>query len=160
MALIVGTNTYLTVREADKLVESYFMENEDVRTEYENLSDEDKSALLYRGCMDMQKLLYRGYKKDKLQKLAFPRVSRGGYESDESLVKLAQLLNSISFMELDSNQLTQKTSEMRKAGIKNFTLGSFNIGIDGGSGTGSQRSNSGAVEQLLTMWLVGGVSIR
>lgn len=160
MALIVGINTYLTVREADKLVESYFLETEDVRTQYENLSDEDKNALLYRGCMDMQKLLYRGYKKDNSQKLAFPRVNRGGYESDEELVKLAQLLNSISFMELDSNQLSTKTSEMRRAGIKNFTLGSFNIGLEGSIGTGSQRSNSGIVEQLLPMWLIGGVRIK
>jgi hypothetical protein len=90
MALIVGTKTYLTVREADKLVESYFFEDNETRVQYENLSDEDKSALLYRGCMDMQKLLYRGYKKDNSQKLAFPRVNRGGYESDEALVKLAQ----------------------------------------------------------------------
>ena len=160
MALIVGTNTYLTVREADKLVESYFFEDEEARTQYENLSDEDKNALLYRGCMDMQKLLYRGYKKDKSQKLAFPRVNRGGYESDEDLVKLAQLLNSISFMQLDSNQLGLKTSEMRRAGVKNFTLGSFNVGLDGSVGTGSQRSNSGVVEQLLPMWLIGGVRIK
>lgn len=160
MALIVGKDTYLTVREADKLVENYFFEDDETRVQYENLSDEDKSALLYRGCMDMQKLLYRGYKKDNSQKLAFPRVNRGGYESDENLVKLAQLLNSISFMELDSNQLGLKTSEMRRAGVRNFSLGSFNIGLDGNVGTGSQRSNSGVVEQLLPMWLIGGVRIK
>lgn len=159
MALIVGTNTYITVKEADKLVENYFLEDDEVRLNYEELSDEDKNALLYRGCMDMQKLMYRGYKKDKSQKLAFPRVNRGGYESDESLVKLAQLLNSISFMQIDTNQLSSKTAEMRRAGIKNFTLGSFSVGLDGKSTIG-QRSNSGSVEELLPMWLVGGVKIK
>ena len=49
---------------------------------------------------------------------------------------------------------------MRKVGIKNFTLGSFNVSLDGGNGIGSQRSNSGVVEQLLPMWLTGGVRIR
>lgn len=160
MALVVGNNTYLTIREADKLVEGYFFENDDARVQYENLSDEDKIVLLTRGCMDMQKLMYRGHKKDKNQKLAFPRVNREGYESDEALVKLAQLLNSISFMEIDANQLSMKTSEMRKVGIKTFTLGSFNVSLDGGNGIGSQRSNSGVVEQLLPMWLTGGVRIR
>jgi hypothetical protein len=63
-------------------------------------------------------------------------------------------------MELDSNQLSLKTAEMRRVGIKNFTLGSFNVGLDGSVGTGSQRSNSGVVEQLLPVWLIGGVRIK
>lgn len=158
MKLVVGINTYVTSGEADKIVENYFVEDDAYRTAYDELSDEDKTVLLYKSCMDMQKLMYRGYKKDKNQKLAFPRINRAGYESDEDMVKLAQVVNALSYIQNDESQLTSRAVEMRSAGIMDFSLGSFRIQLNRYSS--SVKSNSGAVEQLLSIWLTGGVKIQ
>lgn len=158
MKLVVGINTYVTSGEADRIVENYFVEDDAYRTAYDELSDEDKTVLLYKSCMDMQKLMYRGYKKDKNQKLAFPRVNRAGYESDEDMVKLAQVVNALSYIQNDESQLTSKAVEMRSAGILDFSLGSFRIQLNRYSS--SVKSNSGAIEQLLSIWLTGGVKIQ
>lgn len=155
MELIVGENTYATLSDFNNLIEAYFTESE--RAVFEDLEDDDKKVLLYKSCIDMQKLPYRGSKKDSGQKLAFPRVSRLGYESDIELVKLAQVVNAISFIPQDENMDTQ-SYQLRKNGITNFKLGSFSITL-GGKATNS-LSNSGSVEQILADWLRGGCKIR
>lgn len=156
MKLVVGTNSYVTVSEADKLIENYLTSNDPLLTKYNNLDDEDKSIILYKSCVDMQKLKYRGLKSDKSQKLAFPRVNRLGYASDDDMVKLAQVVNSLSF--IDSTSTTSQINEMALNGVSNFRLGSFSISL-GGSAS-SSKSTSGKVETLLAEWLTGGVPLR
>lgn len=158
MKLVVGTNTYVTVSESNKIVENYFTEDDAFRVAYDDISDDDKSVLLYKSCMDMQKLMYRGHKKDKNQILAFPRINRAGYESDDEIVKLAQVINALSYIKNDESQLTNRATEMRNAGILDFSLGSFRVQLN--RYTSIMKSNSGAVEQLLSVWLTGGVNIQ
>lgn len=158
MRLIVGTNTYVTINEADKIVEDYFVSDDELRIAYDNLDDENKSVILYKSCIDMQRIMYRGHKKDSAQELAFPRVTRAGHESDSSLVKLAQVLNALSYMGSDTNQLTGRVNELKRNGVRAFSLGSFNISLDKSSGTFA-KSYSGMVEQLLPSWVAGGVKI-
>lgn len=164
MELIVGQNTYVTTKEATAIVKSYFLEDSDILTQFDEMSNNDKSVLLFRSCLDMQKLPYRGFKKEKGQRLSFPRINKFGYESDEEMVKLAQVLNAISFMKSDyTSEMNQQIHQLVSNGINTFRLGSFSIGINdkivasrmGGAGT----SNSGMVETVLSDWLQGGYRI-
>ena len=155
MELIVGENTYATLSDFNNLIEAYFTESE--RAVFEDLEDDDKKVLLYKSCIDMQRLPYRGSKKDSSQKLAFPRVNRFGHESDIELVKLAQVVNAISFIPQDEN-IDSQAYQLRKSGITNFHLGSFSISL-GKSSSNSTLSNSGSVEQILADWLRGSYKI-
>lgn len=157
MELIVGVNTYVTLSEFNNFIESYFTESE--RTLFDELEDEDKKVLLYKSCIDMQKLPYRGSKKDNDQKLAFPRVNRFGYESDDEMVKLAQVINAISFIPKDEDNMDSQAYQLRKNGITNFKLGSFSISINNNLKSNNFISNSGSVEQILSDWLRGGYKI-
>lgn len=156
MELIVGENTYINLQEFNEIVESYFTESE--REAFDSLEDEDKQAMLYKSCIDMQKLPYRGFKKEHGQKLAFPRINRTGYESDMEMVKLAQAVNAISFIPQGENMDSQAYN-LRKNGITSFKLGSFSIGLSANSNS-KQLSNSGSVENILVDWLRGSCLIR
>ena len=153
MELIVGQNTYITVSEFDDIIESYFTESE--REIFDSIEDEDKAVLLYKSCIDMQKLPYRGSKKDSNQKLAFPRINRLGYASDDDMVKLAQAVNAVSFIP-KNDDIDSQSFQLRKNGVTSFKLGSFQITL------GDKKidsSNSGVVEQILPEWLKGGYKI-
>ena len=111
-----------------------------------------------------RRIVLRGFKKEKGQRLSFPRINKFGYESDEEMVKLAQVLNAISFMKSDyTSEMNQQIHQLVSNGINTFRLGSFSIGINdkivasrmGGAGT----SNSGMVETVLSDWLQGGYRI-
>lgn len=156
MKLVVGTNSYVTISEADKIIENYLTSEDADLARYNSLEDEDKSIILYKSCVDMQKLKYRGLKSDNSQKLAFPRKNRVGYASDDDMVKLAQVINSLSF--IDTTSTASQINEMASNGVSNFKLGSFSISL-GGSAS-SSKSNSGKVESLLSEWLTGGVPLR
>ena len=156
MKLVVNENTYVTVSEADRIVSNYLTSDSEILSLYDNMDDDDKTIILYRSCLDMQKLKYRGFKQDQNQKLAFPRVNRVGYKSDDDMVKLAQVINSLSFINGGSTNITQ-LNMLSANNVTNFKLGSFSISLADGK---PAKSNSGAVENILAEWLTGGVKIR
>jgi hypothetical protein len=164
MELIVGQNSYVTTKEASTIMKNYFLEDSDALTQFDELSNNDKSVLLYRSCLDMQKLPYRGFKKEKGQRLSFPRINKFGYESDEEMVKLAQVLNAVSFMKSDyTSEMNQQIQQLVNNGVNSFRLGSFSININdkivaSRMGTAGM-SNSGMVETVLSDWLQGGFRI-
>ena len=156
MKLIVNTNSYVTISEADKIIANYLTSDDSLLSAYENLDDEDKSIILYRSCLDMQRLRYRGFKQNENQTLSFPRVNKLGYKSDDDMVKLAQVVNSLSFIKGGSSTSSQ-ISELKDNGVSSFKLGSFSIALHKGS---SEKSSSGKVESFLSEWLSGSVPIR
>lgn len=156
MKLVVNENTYVTVSEADKIVSNYLTSDSEILSLYDNLDDDDKTVILYRSCLDMQKLKYRGIKQEPNQKLAFPRTNRLGYKSDDDMVKLAQVINSLSFINGGSTNTTQ-LNMLSANNVTNFKLGSFSVSLSSGM---SAKSNSGIVESILQEWLTGGVKIK
>jgi hypothetical protein len=156
MKLIVDTNSYVTISEADKIIANYLTSDDKLLSAYENLDDEDKSVILYKSCLDMQRLRYRGFKKEKNQTLSFPRVNKLGYKSNDEMVKLAQVINSLSFITGGSSTSSQ-IAELKDNGVSSFKLGAFSVSLHGQS---SSKSNSGKVETFLSEWLAGGVPIR
>lgn len=165
MELIIGQNTYITTEECNELLSNYYGPNSDMVALYEGLDDEAKEAYLYRSFLDMQRLPYRGFKKDKGQKAAFPRVNKFGYESDEEMVKLAQALNSTVFVLEDSSEENdasiKKILGYGRYGLKQYRLGSFSVSLDGTqyADASSTLSKSGLVEEVLAQWLKGSVPI-
>ena len=59
MKLVVNENTYVTVSEADRIVSNYLTSDSEILSLYDNMDDDDKTIILYRSCLDMQKLKYR-----------------------------------------------------------------------------------------------------
>ena len=98
MELVVGKNCYTDIKEADEIIKSIFMSEDDERKFWESLSDDNKSALIYSTTMkyDTDDMLYTGYKKDKNQSMQFPRINNFGCIIDVPyMIKVGLLLQGI-----------------------------------------------------------------
>lgn len=165
MELEVGQNTYITIDECIELLNNYYGEDSETVTPFIDLDEEIQKSCIYRSFLDMQRLPYRGFKKEKDQKTAFPRRNKLGYESDPDMVKMAQAVNALTFMQMSGSDNTDSSMEKvlsyGKYGLKTYKLGSFSMSIDGNqyTRTAENTSKSGLVEELLRDWLKGSVRI-
>lgn len=71
--LIVGSNTYVTLDEANEYIRTHFTTSSNERVVWDNTSDEDKIVYLVNSAESMNGLKYKGRKKIPGQPLAFPR---------------------------------------------------------------------------------------
>ena len=74
MSLSVGTDSYVTLSEAEELVSSYFMSSDNTRIAWSLASEADKEVALRRSCNSINNLKFVGRRKNTSQKLEFPRV--------------------------------------------------------------------------------------
>lgn len=129
MSLSVGTDSYVTVNEADELVASYFLSSDATRTAWSEASDSDKEVALRRSCSSINNLKFLGRRKTTHQTMEFPRVkyviAGVGYVPfvmqnmdnwiDDSVtgsdgmkeVKLAQVVNAAYCLSMNQNRLDQ-----------------------------------------------------
>ena len=122
MEIVVGQNSYMTVAEADELIQ-YLPFNDSCRKLWESLDDENKktsiilsSTFLY----DTDSMEYIGVKKDKEQSLQFPRIHNDNEIDCPFYVKLGLLI--LGLLDISSNDSEEES--LRKAGIKSFADGS------------------------------------
>lgn len=83
MAITVGTDTYVTIAEADTYIEEHYVSTDTQRVTWEALSDTDKEIYLRNATLVLEDIPYRGRKSDSDQTLAFPRCYKSfDYISD------------------------------------------------------------------------------
>lgn len=73
MTITVGTDTYVTVADADTYVSLNYLSTEAKSVAWDTLSDGDKEILLRRATQSIEVLKYPGLKFDSSQTLTFPR---------------------------------------------------------------------------------------
>jgi len=73
MSITVGTDTYITVAEADDHVELFYPSTDAQRLAWADLDEADKEVALRKAAKAMNTLKYTGCKVDDDQALAFPR---------------------------------------------------------------------------------------
>ena len=75
MSLSVGTDSYVTLNEANDLVTSYFLSSDTARIAWNNASDSDREVALRKSCKAIDKIRdFVGRRKYTRQTLEFPRV--------------------------------------------------------------------------------------
>lgn len=124
MELIVGTNCYFDVQQANKIIEDNLMSMSTERKFWESLSDSDKTNLIYSNTQlcDNNAMLYKGVKQDTKQSMQFPRVINGDVVECPDSIKLGILLNGIK--DTSVNIADASFTSMKLAGIKSFADGS------------------------------------
>lgn len=76
--ITVGTDSYVTVEEADAYIAEHFLSTDEQRKVWEMAGD-DKEIALRRACAALDSLMYRGVKYSISQTLAFPRYFGENY---------------------------------------------------------------------------------
>ena len=125
MALVVGTNSYIDVQEANQLITDNFMSNDPIRVFWNSItSDSDKESLILNSTkkFDRDSMCYKWFKQDAEQPLQFPRVDtyKRVIECPED-IKLGLLLQGIK------NNMANAYAEyqqLKAQGVKQFADGS------------------------------------
>lgn len=125
MGLIVGTNSYITIQEADQLIADNFMSTDPIRIFWGNISNEsDKESIILSSTkkFDRDSMCYKWFKQDIDQPLQFPRVDvkNNVIECPED-IKLGLLLQGVK-----TNMMNKyaEYQELKAQGVKQFADGS------------------------------------
>jgi hypothetical protein len=155
MALEVGTDSYVTLAEANTYVQTHFLSTSPARVAWEALSDSDKEVLLRVSCAQIQQLPFTGRAAEYEQTLAFPRLGQDAvpYEVRSAQVENALVMqNSSITTEIEQRQLLQAQ------GVTEFALGPLREKYGTSSGSAPSLFSIRATS-LLKPWLSGGYKI-
>lgn len=149
--MVVGTDTYVTVAEADAYVLTHYRSTSAARTRWTALSEGDKEILLVDACSQIEQLPFHGCKAEDGQLLAFPRQSQAAVPE---VVKSAQIELAIWF----SDDVKQAEMEQRRAlqdqGVTTFALGDLSETY-GGASAGDRVFLCPKARFLLLRYLTG-----
>jgi hypothetical protein len=137
MALTVGTDSYISLADAETYISENYISTEAKAVAWAALSDGNKEILLRKACKKIDRQLYTGIKAEDSQSLEFPRAIRTNcrreawpllnvyFDSDwiiqtetPEAVKSAQAEEAISLA-----KGTPKRLELQAQGVKSFSIG-------------------------------------
>lgn len=154
----VGVDTYITVEQADAIIQGNVCSQSKQRQDWEGLSDDDKGVFLAQAMLEIESLAYIGMKADQSQPLQFPRNFQD--ETPDS-VKQAQAFEACAACAVDQNEADTR-AQLRAQGVKSFALGSLSESYDAsalGDVLSVDKLKSGAAKQLLRAFLLGGIPL-
>lgn len=180
MALTVGTNTYISLADADTYISENYPSTSTEYVAWDGLSDADKEIYLKKATKKIDRQILRGIKAIDSQTLEFPRaihsndrfynnnvvgVSVNRYdnyivESEVSeAVKAAQVEEALS-ISINGNSISNRQS-LQQQGVKSFSLGDLSetYGTGLASGFNSTVLASSEAKELLKYYLAGSVRI-
>jgi len=178
MTITVGTDTYITVAEADTYVSENYLSTDDQREYWKGLVDGDKEILLRQATNAIERVKFPGIKQDLDQVLSFPRYATAPtpkrrdpgyvYLYDEWLndtdvpdnVKDAEIEEAL---EIGSPTSDSKRFDIENSAVKSYKIGNlsetFNVGF---TGTNSMRNiiKSRKAQQLLGLSAQGSFNVH
>lgn len=123
MGIVVGTNSYISVQDADQLIAEYFTSSNPIRVFWDNISESsDKESIILSSTkkFDRDSMSYKWFKQDVNQPLQFPRVDvhKNVIECPED-IKLGLLLQGIKTNMMDKYNEYQ---ELKAQGVKSYKI--------------------------------------
>lgn len=123
MSIVVGTNSYISVQDADQLIAEYFTSSNPIRVFWDNISESsDKESIILSSTkkFDRDSMCYKWFKQDINQPLQFPRVDvhKNVIECPED-IKLGLLLQGIKTNMMDKYNEYQ---ELKAQGVKSYKI--------------------------------------
>lgn len=125
LTLAVGTNTYITLADAETYVERLYGPR---RTAWDAATDATKNQLLAQATLEIDMHLWRGYKTDSDQTLEFPR--NGDATTDTAYTKVEQATVEQALHIL--SYCSEKRAVLANMGVKSFKLGALSETYAGG----------------------------
>jgi hypothetical protein len=182
MALVVGTDSYVTIEEANTYIANHYVSTNAQRIAWVALSDADKEIYLRNSIVELERLQYRGqrYQWATVQPLAFPRVYIGQeierlfsdnyyYHNNNFLInqttptvpneiKNAQIEEAL---ELASPTTDSEIAETYSGNIKSYSIGHLSETYATGDRNSLQSIiKSSKAQQLLRKYTNGGYHVQ
>ena len=131
MELIVGENSYITIEEADSIVENEYLSGDAEYKDWSMLDDGDKIKLIIKGTRKIDEQIFLGLKVNSWG-LAWPRRLYNKTVECPIDVKIALLKNILTERKYSGT----KEQELKDLGVTSYKVkdASITFATDGGSG--------------------------
>lgn len=155
--LTVGTDSYVTVAEADEYISKRYTSNSKDRKRWEELSKEDKEIIIRNACDEIELMPFQGRKITREQKLEFPRLPyQYGNPVVPDIVKYAQIELAL-WLSDDKTQLEQsQRRDLQAQGVESFSIGDLSESYASGNAEQSAPLLCSKCAALLKPYLRGG----
>ena len=148
---------YVTLVEADEYVTTHYLTTDDLRLDWESLSDEDKIALLTKSFQALELLPFAGRKFKSGQPNAFPRWP---HQEVPEAIKWAQIENAVVKSDASNEEDAKFYERLWMYGVESYSIGNLSERTSTGSysvsGAQSTGVTSAIADRLLRPYLGGG----
>ena len=124
MALDIGKNSFVTLLEAQSIVENELYSGSEEYILWGKLTDKDKEIVCKRGTLSVNKLTFIGQRVNN-RGLKFPRYIHGSDEIPYG-IKVATVIQGLKIMTMNNNE----SHNLIMAGVKSMTVGPNSISLD------------------------------
>lgn len=125
MALVIGENSYVTLEEAQSIVEDELYSDSPEFLIWESLDEKGKELVCKKGTRAINSLEFIGVRPVWKSKLKFPRIINGEEKIPEE-IKIAAVINGIMDKLMSSNE----QYKLGRSGVKSMTVGPNSVSLD------------------------------
>lgn len=146
MTFEVGVNTYMTVEEADSIIEDEFDNDEEV-TLWNTLDEKGKQRVILKGTRKIDSMIWVGIRQVAYQNLSWPRFIQGRVKDCPYDIKVGILKQAIKDKINDSKQ----EIKLQELGVKSYSIKGASITFDNKN---KERLNNGVYDEVYREYLV------
>ncbi len=158
MSIQIGTNSYVTIAQADTFITENFIASNEQRVAWQATSDADKETYLRNAAQAMERLRFAGKKCDDNQAMSFPRQMHHTTQKEVPQdVKDAQVYEA---MELLSPTTASQVKSTATGAVRGFSLGQISENYKSYGAHGVEAIIASAqARQILSCYLGGGYNV-
>lgn len=125
MELTVGTNSYMSLKEADTIVENELLDTSNEYKDWKSLSEENKTKLIVKGTRTVDSIPFRGvkYNISRVGELQWPRLINNELIECPPEIKLALLMQVLRDYKNDNSQ----EAKLQEMGVKSYSINKASI---------------------------------
>ena len=128
MMLTVGVNSYMSLEEADAIIENELLDSDEEYTLWNSLSDENKEKLIVRGTRTVDVIPFRGvkYNISSVKDLQWPRLIDNELIECPDDIKLGLLVQVLR----DYKNKSKQETNLLELGVTNYKIKDASISLD------------------------------
>ena len=148
---------YVTLDEANEYIKTHYLSSDELRHNWEALSEEDKRVLLTKAFQTIEQLPFPGRKLTIEQSTVFPRWP---YKEVPDAVKWSQIEIAVAKSDASNEEDAKYYEKLWTYGVESYQIGDLSESVGTGAyglrGAQSTGVNSAIAERLLRPFLGGG----
>ena len=128
MMLAVGVNSYMSLEEADAIIENELLDSDEEYTLWNSLSDKNKEKLIVRGTRTVDVIPFRGvkYNISSVKDLQWPRLIDNELIECPDDIKLGLLVQVLR----DYKNKSKQETNLLELGVTNYKIKDASISLD------------------------------
>lgn len=125
MMLTVGVNSYMSLEEANTIIENELLDSDEEYTLWNSLSDKNKEKLIVRGTRTVDVIPFKGvkYNISKVGELQWPRLINNELIECPDEVKIALIRQVLR----DYKNSSKQETKLQEMGVKSYSINKASI---------------------------------